>query len=192
MGCVRWGTPVLLPPGDGSRGGVYVVALSDELASTHRSLLSCPVSPDALRELLEVRPELTLDGARPRDDDLGQRLSAFWLPDEVVLYIGQTERQTLPKRIAQYYRTPLGARSPHAGGWPLKTLSCLSELYVHYAYCPSPQEAESAMLDAFAGAASDHARLALHDTPYIMPFANLRDGQGRLKNHGIKGAKAPR
>lgn len=32
----------------------------------------------------------------------------------------------------------LGARSPHAGGWFMKTLSVLGELHVHYATCSDP------------------------------------------------------
>lgn len=171
--------------------GVYVVALTDELDSTGHALAICPISFEALSHLLSVRSELTLDGVRPQASALGERLSAFWLSDEVVLYIGKTDR-TLPKRLLEYYQTPLGARSPHAGGWPLKVLACLSELYVHYAYSELAEEAERAMLEAFAANVSSTARNALHDPVNVMPFANLEVAHGRRKKHGIEGAKAPR
>jgi hypothetical protein len=41
----------------------------------------------------------------------------------------------LGHRVHEYYATRIGAKSPHAGGWPVKILSCLSELWIHYAYC---------------------------------------------------------
>src|SRR5262249_28370986 len=41
----------------------------------------------------------------------------------------------LADRVTEYCTTPLGARSPHAGGWPLKTLANLHEVAVHFAYC---------------------------------------------------------
>lgn len=50
------------------------------------------------------------------------RLATFWLPDEVVLYIGLAGA-SVRKRVRQYYRTPLGDKRPHAGGWWLKTLT---------------------------------------------------------------------
>lgn len=51
--------------------------------------------------------------------------------------------------MRQYYNTPLGARKPHAGGWPLKTLENLDELCVHYAACVSVDVAERTMLGPF-------------------------------------------
>lgn len=86
--------------------------------------------------------------------------------------------------------TPLGARSPHAGGWPLKTLAVLDDLHVHYAYCDHVRDAERAMLDAFAAATSRRTRAALPGE-VALPFANLVGG-GRRQPHGITGAKAPR
>jgi hypothetical protein len=65
--------------------------------------------------------------------------------------------------VGDYYKTPLGARRPHAGGWPLKTLSILSELCVHYAPCADPNAAELTMLDAFIGGVSASSRAALRD-----------------------------
>lgn len=149
-GVVRWGTPPA-PPVDRTAPatGVYVVALTDELDSRAGALAVPPISEAAIEELLAVRLELTLDDARPTREQLLKRLAGFWFPDEVVVYIGLAgHRKNRPvqgevaKRMAEYYATPLGANGPHAGGWPLKTLACLHEVYVHYAYCDRVNQSE--------------------------------------------------
>ena len=75
-----------------------------------------PISEAAIEELLTVRPELTLDGARPTREQLVRRLAGFWFPDEVVVYIGLAgSRKSRPvqgevaKRVGEYYDTPLEA-----------------------------------------------------------------------------------
>ena len=65
-------------------------------------------------------------------DELRKRIGSFWVLDQSVLYIGKAGT-SVRKRIGQYYKTPLGARSPHAGGWFLKVLANLNELFVHCA-----------------------------------------------------------
>ena len=84
------------------------------------------------------------------------RLAGFWFPDEVVVYIGLAgERATRPRngelseRVREYYATRLGANGPHAGGWPLKTLDCLDDLHVHYAYCDNVRRAEGDCIGKF-------------------------------------------
>jgi hypothetical protein len=110
-GEVVWGTPVPL-----DAPGVYVVALTDDPQSQDGVLSVAPIDGDALERLLAARPELRLDGARPRVEELAARLRAFSLP-EVVLYVGLAGT-SVRKRVRQYYRTPLGARRPTraAGG----------------------------------------------------------------------------
>lgn len=178
-GSVTWGTKV-----PQVRKGVYSVALKQKLET-------CPISPAALEELMDARKELTLDGQRPDIDALSERLAAFWLSDEVVLYIGLAGT-SLQTRVGQYYRTRLGARSPHAGGWFLKTLFDLPALQVHYASCGEPQKCEEAMLASFSANVSEEARVALHDPDQPIPFANLEWPKRRIKKHRIKGAKKSR
>ncbi len=65
-GCVPWGTP--LP----ARGpGVYLVSLDDDARSSGRTVATCPVSRQALEELLRSCPELRLD--HPVVDEVRQR-----------------------------------------------------------------------------------------------------------------------
>ncbi len=194
---VEWGTPPVSPTG--SATGIYVVSLTDRLDTTGEALANAPISTSAVEELLAVRPELRMDGARPTVEQLVGRLSGFWFPDEVVVYIGLAgPRKQHPaagevaKRVGEYYNTPLGANGPHAGGWPLKTLACLRDLHVHYAYCHSVERGESACIGHFAQNVSEETRKALYDSERVMPFANLEYPRGNSKAHGIRGARAPK
>lgn len=94
----------------------------------------------------------------------------------------------LRKRVRQYCKTPLGAAKPHKGGWWLKTLAVLDDLHVHYAATPDFKDAEEGMLHTFAAGVSDASRALLPPNDSAMPFANLRDGDWRRRNHRITGA----
>jgi hypothetical protein len=182
-GVVRWNTPVLE-----TGTGVYVVSLTevaDEVAGVKAAV---PLSDTALSELIAVCPSITLDGEpRPAREQVASRIGSYWLADECVLYIGLAG-QPLRSRVRQYYRTPLGAAKPHKGGWWLKTLSVLSDLYVHYAVAPNFKEAEDDMLRTFAATVSEASRARWPAGDPLMPFANLRDGDWRRRQHGIRSA----
>lgn len=184
-GVVSWGERMAE-----QRSGVYVVALTRDCHSLESTLPAAPMSRAAIEELLAVRPELTLDGRRPTAAELAARIAAFWLPDEVVVYIGLAT--SLRSRVAGYYKTPLGARRPHSGGWFLKTLDGLDRLHVHFAHVSHFDAAEEAMLEAFIAGVSEAARALLPDPAHPFPFANieLRRGARKLrKAHGIKGTR---
>ena len=170
--------------------GVYAVALTDNLESLVETLPAAPLRREAFTQLLRVRDQLRLDGERPLAVDLQRRLTAFWFPDEVVLYIGLSSRP-LATRVREYYRTPLGAANPHAGGWWLKTLRILNDLWVHYAPTPDYNDAEDEMLRTFAQGVSSPSREALYDSVRVMPFANLKDADDLIKDHGIQRATGP-
>src|SRR5207248_1103596 len=149
----------------------------------------CSLSDQAIEELLAVRPELTVDGARPTAEQLKKRLSEFWLPDEHVVYIGLAA--CLSDRVGDYYGTPLGAARPHAGGWFLKTLANRDQLFVHYAECDDRARAETTMLGAFCSDVSALSLAGLRDQAHPFPFANLEWPPGTRKAHGIRGARGP-
>lgn len=182
-GKVRWGD---LPPE--RRGGIYIVSLWDDPDRLGGSS-TAPVSMDRIEQLLEVRPNLRVDAVRPSPLQLGVRLQDMWLPDESVLYVGKAT--SIRSRVRQYYTTQLGARSPHAGGWPVKMLDCLDDLWVHYSVSPRPELAEQVTLAAFVDNVSAEAKTRLHDPAHPYPYANL-EGPGGRKRHGIAGARAPR
>jgi hypothetical protein len=184
-GCVRWGEPV-----PERRTGVYLVSLTSSPDRVAGLLPECPMSEVALDELLTACPDIRLDGQAAERPNIAERLGSYWLPDECVLYIGLAG-QPLRTRVRQYYRTPLGAPKPHKGGWWLKTLTTLECLWVHYAATPGFENAETNMLRAFAAGVSAATRRRLPAGDPVMPFANLRDGDWRRKNHGLTGATAP-
>ena len=184
-GVAQWRQPI-----PEQRPGVYVVATTQDPASSQPAHIECPLSQEAVAQLLAVRPELRLDGNRPTAADLTRRLAAMWAPDEPVVYVGLAGT-SLSKRIGQYYGTPLGARRPHAGGWPLKTLSILDRLWVHWAPTDNPSRAELALLDAFITGLPARIRQRLHGPVLPLPFANLERTKRDRKRHGITGAREP-
>jgi hypothetical protein len=181
-GVVSW-----LDPVPDRSPGVYVVSLSSDPGTTKGGLIRCPLDPGTLEAWLAVRPQLTVDGGRPTVEELSGRLAAFWLPDEVILYIGKAGT-SLRHRVDQYYRTPLGARRPHAGGHWLKTLSVLQDLHVYWAPTDEPEPAEDELLRRFCAGVSHRTRGILRDPDHPFPFANLEWPAGTRKQHGIKGA----
>ena len=187
-GVVRWGNAV-----PEKRSGVYVVALTDRTNVVAGCLPAAPIDRRAVAALLEVRPELTLDGARPAIEALATRVAAFWAADETVLYVGRAgvaaRPRSLHERISEYYKTPLGARRPHAGGWFLKLLSNLDQLFVHYAPAGDPEAAENEMIRAYGARLSAATRRTLRDPDHPFPFANLEFPKGVKKAHGIRGAR---
>src|SRR5690606_9025399 len=142
-----------------------------------------PISLEEVGILLDTCPELELDGRPTTAAQLAARLGAFWLPDEVALYIGLASG-SLRRRVGSYYRTLLGDYSGHSGGWPLKTLSILDDLFVHYARCDARfvKTAEGEMLKAFGRAVSQSSREQLYDADRPLPFANLQRADGSVRD----------
>lgn len=185
-GSVPWGVPV-----PEHETGVYLVSLAADPDGLGPTREVAPVSRSAVRELLECRPELTVDGSRPTEAVVADRLAAFWLADESVLYIGLAGRSTLGGRVNAYYTTPLGARSPHAGGWFLKTLEPEVPKFVHWAVSRDVEESELGLLRSFTASVSDRSRRLVGDPALPLPFANLERARGERKRHGIRGAREP-
>jgi hypothetical protein len=185
QGVVCWGERI--PEED---SGVYVVAFTADINALE-ARPGAAISMPAIRHLLDVRPELALNGKRPSAWELGARIGAFWLPDETIVYIGKAT--SLNSRVGSYCRTKLGAKKPHAGGWWLKVLrgDMRAELQVHYARVKSPDLSEDAMMGTFCEHVSKSARAALPDPDHPFPFANLEwhtKGRKLRKAHGIRGA----
>lgn len=170
--------------------GVYLASTSSD-PSVSEVPAHARWSEDRIAALLTVRPEMTVGGLPATPERLAGALQAMWPQGENVLYIGLAGT-SVADRVGKYYTTPLGARSPHAGGWPLKMLADLDSLYVHVAAAQHPTEAEEAALTAFMAGVSPQARAALSDPSLPLPFANLELTKGLRKRHGIRGAKQPR
>ena len=185
-GVVKWGTkPTTSEP------GVYVVSLTEHLDTYDGRLTEAPLSEAEFQGWLTKRSDLTLDGVRPTLPQLTDRVRRFWIPDEVVLYMGLAGT-SLSTRLRQYYTTQIGDRRPHRGGYFLKLLSNLDQLWVHYARHPNPEFAEDGMLRRFCAHVSHDSRRSLQDPAHPFPFANLEWPRGTRKTHGLRGTCEPK
>ena len=185
-GVVKWGDqiPLDLP-------GVYVVASTPDISDHIGLLETYRHDPRAFDALKKVCPSVTIDGRPAGTDYLAERLGALWIPDSAILYIGLAGT-SIRKRVNQYYITGIGQRSPHAGGWWLKTLADLKTVFVHYAAAEDPKSKEVLMLKTFAAAVPPSVRQTLHDSERIAPFANVDVQAGLRKRHGLGGYKTSR
>jgi transcription elongation factor GreA len=173
-GPMPWGRPVA------ARGsGVFVVELATPLPAA-------PIALTRVGKWVERVPELRLDGERPTSRALAARLASFWLPDQVVVYIGTAET-SLGGRIAALEATTLGDRRPHAGGHWLRTLDVPPGTRIWWAATDAVEEYEDALLTAFADGVQDDPR---SDGP-VLPFANLRRPTGERRPTGLTGSLLP-
>lgn len=183
---VRWGQPL-----DCSSFGVYIVSTSGQPDQNLNLYGQAPLDDNILRFWLSKVPSFQIDKApNPTFTELKNRLSGFWLPDENIVYIGQTECSGgLRSRVNAYYRTEIGDRTPHAGGHWIKTLKILNQLFVHYIDDKTPSATEKRLLNNFVNQVSINTTNNLHD-PYLpIPFANLELQKGNIKRHGISKSK---
>ncbi len=163
--------------------GVYVVAFADD----PDDLLTRPdveFSREVLRQWLHRVPALRVDEEPASVDSLSQRLSEFWLPDETILYIGQTS-VSLTRRLRQYVRHNIGDTAPHAGGQWIKVLEHLPHLNIFAVPSEDPRVDECRMLESFTEDVSTLSKEQLRDPLRPYPFANLT-GPLERKNTGIR------
>jgi len=190
LDAVPWGVAVSPTAGP----GVYAIARHWDPDATTAPKME--VDPLRVSQLLALRTELRVDGVRPCVAELSDRLISLGFSDEPVLYIGLAG-SSLHNRLDQFYRTRPGARSPHAGGWPLKYVSELDACWVHLGPCATStvNRAEFTFLAAFLASVSPQSRAKAVDPTLPLPYANLeiRDADRRTrkrKAHGITGATA--
>ena len=172
-GPVPWGRPV---PARGR--GVFIVELPAPLPTA-------PIELTRVGKWLEHVPRLTMDGARPSSRALASRLASFWLPGEVILYVGATEA-SIGARVAAMQRTVLGDRRPHSGGHWLHLLTALPSTRIWWAETDAVEEYEDALLGAFAATVGAGAGAGLG-----LPFANLRRPTGERRLTGLTGSLLP-
>jgi transcription elongation factor GreA len=174
-GPVLWGRPV---PASGP--GVYILELPGPLPAA-------PIDLARVGKWIERVPDLRLDGERPTSKELSARLARYWLPDQVVLYIGSSPG-SVGGRVRALEQTAAGDRRPYAGGQWLQVLRGLETIRVWWASTDAAEEYEDALLDAFVDAATDGSSPS-GEPP--LPFGVLRRPTGERRAHGIAGATLP-
>lgn len=183
-GVVAWGDPVSL-----AQPGVYVVSTSRD-PDVSNGPEKPPLNLAAIDALLAARPEATVDKRTATPELLAGRLRSMWPSGESIVYVGLAGTST-EHRVEQYYRTVIGARAPHAGGWPVKMLDP-STLWVHYGATQDPDATEKAMIRRFVSGVPANVARTLIDTSAPLPFANFIFPAGRRKAHGLRGVKEAR
>ena len=162
-GPVLWGRPV-----SSSRPGVFLVELP-----AHEPKVA--IDPTAVRDWLERAQDLRLDGKRPSVAELQSRLASFWLPRQVILYIGSSQR-SVGSRISGMYKTPLGERRPQPSGYWLKTLKDINKARIWWVETAEAELYEDQLLENFGKSAR------------AMPYAVLTSPTGVRRETGIVGA----
>ncbi len=182
-GKIAWGE---LPKEE--RSGIYVVALSGEPNSLI-TLDAIPVSLTTIAEWINRASLMRIDNQAPTVETISNRLGEFWLSDETILYIAQTNR-SLRVRIRELYYQVLGGRSRHCGGHWLKALENLKDLSFYYSIIERDQrKVEDIMLKIFHEAASSKSNENSYKV--LMPFANRQapaiepNRKYYRKQHGI-------
>lgn len=170
--------------------GIYFVSTTKDPKSNSSLFPTAPIDENILKFWINKVPTMKIDSAPATIEKLKSRLESFWLPDENILYIGQTESgKGLKGRVNQYYNTELGERKPHAGGHWLKTLKNLNKLFVHFIPCQHPEETEKKIMRQFVSHVSEKTLKYLYDPTLPIPFANLELERGNRKKHGISKSK---
>jgi transcription elongation factor GreA len=159
-GPVLWGHP-LAPSGP----GVFVVELPAPQPKVS-------IDPAAIRDWLERAPELRLDGQRPTVAELQSRLASFWLPSQVILYIGSSQK-SVSARLLGMLKTPLGERRPQSAGYWLKTLRDLPKARIWWSATADPELYEDTLLDEFVKTAG------------ALPYAVLAANTRHRPEHGL-------
>ena len=184
QGPVRWGNGV---PSDNS--GFYVVSLSDNRDENNNCEEHIPVCEATIENVwLKNASKMTIDGQKANTENIKSFLSEFWLPEENILYIGQTNRK-LRERVGEYYRHPIGKKSPHSGGQWLHALSICSKTFVYYVETKNHKEIEKNLLQEIEKNLLQnfdfHVQLEGNNyDEYVLPFANLnmRKEDGKMYN----------
>lgn len=181
---VRWGGPCTL-----TQRGIYIVSTdADPDARPKWSDDLPPLDDQRLSQLFADHPGVSVDDVAATIRSVTDRLWAYWLCDESVLYVGQTGRK-VSERLKEFHRTPLGAPGPHSGGRWVNAMAGVGELSVHVASADGPFDKEQELLRQFSSQVSVASRERvgrIEASPCLAPWANLQGG-GRRKRHGIKG-----
>lgn len=150
---------------DNQNEGVYIVAMS-------KPLKRIPINKDKIKS-----DYWKIDKIPTNDFTLiEKRLSKFWLPDEIILYIGQASRRKrgtgIGKRVQEYYDTVKGNSKKHSGGYWMKYINIPNKTFVYYIECANSGAYEAEMLCAFFEQVSNNNRKRLFGTGIVLPFAN--------------------
>jgi hypothetical protein len=106
--------------------------------------------------------KLRIEFTKRLSEKFKKELKKKWLPGSPIIYIGQTTKKSLSKRIKQFYKHNYGEESPHSGGQTILLLKC--PMWVFWAVTKNPKKAEKKLIRLFKEQTNGHR-----------PFANKQD-----------------
>ena len=159
-GPVRWGGKAT-----SAAAGIFVVEIAEPRGHA-------PTDTVAVRQWIARVATLTVDGERPSETTLANRLDTFWVADHPILYVGRTTK-ALSARVGALYATELGHPRPHPGGHWLKTLRDPTNLRLWWAETDAAEEYEDAIIAAYVESLPAAVRDALAEYGPVLPWANL-------------------
>ena len=182
---IQWGQAV-----NTEREGIYIVSLSDDPNANNGISNNAPISSNIINKWILKVDGFKVDNLLTYDSNqVIERLSKFWLPDENILYIGKAPKRSngkaLGNRIGEYYRTEYGEKRPHAGGHWIKSLRILNDLFVYAIPCAKPGEVEINLLEYFVSNVINIPNNGFFDDGLCLPFANLQLTPRKKKKHGL-------
>jgi hypothetical protein len=173
---------------DADFNGVYIISTSAD-PFKHNSIHEINISPDAFAQWKKEAPDLEIEGTLVTDiEQVKSYLNKFWHKTENIIYIGESTSKTNPlqRRINQYYIHKVGQKGPHTGGYWVKLLSCLDDLYIYIAECSNPRETEFKMILKFSEILSGRTIFETNNLSTFFPFANAKVDlfkKNSIKNH---------
>ena len=175
QGPVRWGNNV-----PSYKSGVYVVSLSDTPEKNNNLKERIPICETKIENVwLKNASKMTIDGQKAKIGKITSFLSEYWLPEENILYIGETN--DLNRRVNECYKHQIGKSKPHSGGQWLHALSICRETFVYFVETTKYFQAKTLLLQNF----DFHVQLEGNNyDEYVLPFANLnmRKEDGKMYN----------
>lgn len=155
--------------------GVYVISSSSNSTINKGITSSCKVNEEVFKKWKSFSPELHVNNISTIEA-IEKEIKKFWKPKENILYIGESSSETngLAKRVNQFYIHQVGWKGPHTGGYWIKLLSQLEELYVYYSVCDHPRDTEFKMLLYFMEQSADKSFYEIQELGKHLPFANMK------------------
>ena len=89
------------------------------------------------------------------------------------MYIGESQAG-LNQRIGQYYSHVVGWKGPHTGGYWIKLINELNQLYVYYSEADNSREAEFKLLMHFIESVAEQSFYDIDNLSKYLPFGNLK------------------
>jgi hypothetical protein len=183
---IKWGQKL-----ECSYSGIYFISMSPKIDVIENVFPNAFFDDGQIKAWINKVKSIEID-RKPGINytELKDRLNKFWITDENIIYIGQTNcKGGLEKRVGQYYNTELGENGPHAGGHWVKTLKNYTDLlFVHYICTNNPLTLEKEILKKFIKQVSFNSLQNIGDSLMPLPFANLEIDKSSRKQHGINRA----